>query len=139
MTKVVLPVGWTHAVLGDVSDGFEAGRNLSAQGRPATAAEYGVLKISAVTWGTFDAGENKALFDVDIPQAHEIVRRGDLLISRANTTELVGAVVRVAADHERLMLPDKILRILYRRHAVDPEFLKYALRRSSVRKYFASV
>ena len=105
-----LPDSWATATLGDVIGRFEAGRNLQAQGRPAAGSEYGVLKISAVSWGRFEPTSNKALRIGDKPLPHETVKAGDLLISRANTSELVGAPVLVEADFPNLMLPDKILR-----------------------------
>ncbi len=131
-----LPTGWAEATLGDVLSRFEAGRSLKAEGRPAEPQEFGVLKISAVTWGEFDASENKALLQGDQPKDHETVRKGDLLISRANTSELVGAVVRVPRDHPNLMLPDKLLRLVLETAAVDPDFVKFALRTRPVRGYF---
>ena len=132
-----LPEGWVWASLGQLIDGFSAGRNLNASGTPASDTEYGVLKVSAVTWGEFRANENKALLPGDFPKPHEIVGAGDLLISRANTTELVGAVVLVEADHPNLMLPDKILRIHYNAKATLPTYLLNALRVPLVRDYFA--
>ena len=131
----VLPAGWASAILGDVIDGFQAGRNLQAQGRPAEGDEFGVLKISAVTWGRFSATQNKALLPGDRPFAHETVRASDLLISRANTTELVGAPVLVDRDHPNLMLPDKVLRVLYRASVVDPRYLLHALRSTLARRH----
>lgn len=131
MTK--LPIGWAATTLGDLIDGFQAGRNLQAQGRPASDAEFGVLKISAVSWGRFAPTENKALLPHDKPMPHERVKSGDLLISRANTTELVGAPVLVDGDHPNLMLPDKILRVLYRNEAVDRRYLLHALRAEPAR------
>lgn len=131
-----LPAGWRSGCLGDVIDGFEAGRNLKAHGRPAEGDEFGVLKVSAVSWGEFDASENKALLNGDKPKPKELVRKGDVLISRANTTELVGSVVHVRDDYDRLMLPDKVLRIRYRSDAIDPEFLVYSLRQRTVREFF---
>ncbi|WP_437896419.1 restriction endonuclease subunit S [Sorangium sp. So ce124] len=132
-----LPRGWASAKLGDVIEGFESGRNLMAAGRPATGQEYGVLKVSAVTWGSFKSDENKALPPDKEPRPHEVVRRGDVLISRANTTELVGAVVIVRDNFPRLMLPDKILRIVQTPSTVDSNFLIYALRTPDVRAYFS--
>ena len=131
-----LPKGWTRTHLGALIDGFEAGRNLRAHGRPATGSEYGVLKVSAVSWGRFQPEENKALLPGDSPRAREFVANGDLLISRANTTELVGAVARVEGEYPYLMLPDKILRLCVRQQIVDATFLMHALRISSVRKHF---
>ena len=131
-----LPDKWLKTRLGDLIDGFEAGRNLRAEGRPATGTEFGVLKISAVSWGRFQPEENKALLARDAPKPHELVKKGDLLISRANTTELVGAVARVCEEHPRLMLPDKVLRLKVREHVVDPAFLLQALRLPAVRNHF---
>lgn len=130
-----LPPNWANATLGDVITGFEAGRNLRAASSPATATEFGVLKISAVSWGRFQPHENKALLPGDRPMARELVRKGDLLISRANTTELVGAPVLVDRDYENLMLPDKILRVKYNERIVDPRYLLYALRTAKARRY----
>ncbi len=132
-----LPAGWRVSDLGSLIDGFEAGRNLRAEGRPAGKGEYGVLKISAVTWGAFRPDENKALFEDDKPRAHEVVRAGDLLITRANTSDLVGAVVLVDEDYPRLMLPDKILRLKVRDGLVDRRYLLHALRTQVVRDHFA--
>jgi type I restriction enzyme S subunit len=42
-----------------------------------------------------------------------IIRRGDFLISRANTLELVGAPVIVKACNKRLVLSDKVLRLRF--------------------------
>jgi type I restriction enzyme S subunit len=59
-----------------------------------------------------------------------------LLITRANTYDLVGAVVLVACDYSNLMLPDKILRLRLNRNFVDPRFLVHALRSQAVREHF---
>ncbi|WP_437306239.1 hypothetical protein [Sorangium sp. So ce388] len=135
MSESDLPNGWMAVQLGDVIRGFESGRNLQSQGRPAKDGEYGVLKVSAVTWGSFRPEENKALQPGDVPRSHECVRAGDVLISRANTTELVGSPVIVHADYPHLMLPDKILRVLPVSDAIDSRFLVYALRTPAVRFY----
>lgn len=130
-----LPTGWVAAKLADVISGFQTGRNIQAAGAPARPGQYGVLKISAVTWGRFQPTENKALLPGDQPLPHETVKAGDLLISRANTTALVGAPVLVPDDHPCLMLPDKILRVLYRPEAVDARYLLQALRSERARAH----
>lgn len=130
-----LPNGWIEATLGQVIDGFETGRSIQAAGTPAGPNEFGVLKISAVTWGRFQPEENKALAPIDRPRPHETVKSGDLLISRANTTTLVGAPVLVDKDYDYLMLPDKILRVLYKAELVDPRYLVLALRSPIARAY----
>jgi type I restriction enzyme S subunit len=134
MSEEKLPEGWAEASLGDLIDGFQSGRSLSGEGRPAGIREIGVLKISAVTWGEFDPSENKTLPAGTVPRDYERIRRGDLLISRANTAELVGAVVRVKDDHPNLMLPDKLLRIVLQTN-IDPDFVKFALRTPAARAH----
>lgn len=131
-----LPEGWAPAELADLISGFEAGRNLRSEGRPASENEYGVLKISAVTWGEFQPSENKALLPGDEPKPHERIRKNDLLVTRANTSDLVGAVVLVDRDHPNLMLPDKILRLCAKTNIVESGFLLYALRTPAVREHF---
>jgi type I restriction enzyme S subunit len=130
-----LPEGWCWSSLGQLLDGIEAGKSPMADSRPAAEGEYGVLKVSAVTWGTFDPSANKALRGGQTPESGTTVRRGDLLISRANTVELVGAVVLVEQDYPQLMLCDKTLRLLYS-SLVDPLFLMYSLRTREVRAVF---
>ena len=131
---------WRATTLAEVIEGFESGRSISAAGRPASAGEVGVLKISAVTWGEFQPEENKALPAHHKARAHEFVRGGDLLITRANTTDLVGAVALVSSERlggRRLVLPDKVLRILPKADVVSPEYLLFALRTPEVRAHFA--
>jgi type I restriction enzyme S subunit len=98
--------------LGDLLTGIEAGKNLRCEERPPRLGERGVVKVSAVTWGRFDAQQSKTLpHDYTPPDAAKI-RAGDLLISRANTLELVGATVLVEKEPNELYLSDKILRLV---------------------------
>jgi type I restriction enzyme S subunit len=100
---------------GEIAD-LQGGRNLVAAD-PDARAPFQVLKISAVTSGTFKPGEAKPLpVDYTPPDEH-LVRQGDLLISRANTAELVGAVAYVDSCPSNLALPDKIWRFVWK----DPE------------------
>jgi type I restriction enzyme S subunit len=121
--------------LGDVLDKIEAGTSFKAQDRPAMNGEVGVLKLSAVTWTIFRPSENKALFPDCDPGDCPRVKKGDLLISRANTTELIGAVVVVHEDQPNLLLSDKTLRLVPKAKVAYPNYLLYALRTPEVRKH----
>ena len=98
--------------LGTRLRGVEAGKNMRCEERPPKPGERGVVKVSAVTWGRFDATKSKTLPDGYEPPEIARIRAGDLLISRANTLELVGAVAIVEENPENLFLSDKILRLL---------------------------
>lgn len=70
-----------------------------------------VLKISAVTTGYFNEIEVKPLpKSYDPPESHR-ANNGDILLSRANTTELVGASALVETAATNLFLPDKLWKL----------------------------
>lgn len=133
-----LPRGWAWATLGDVLDRIEAGRSFGAASRPARDGEWGIVRVSAMTWGEFRPGQNKAVPpDVEIDQTHA-VRAGDILLSRANTAEYVGASVRVRREPQGLLLSDKSLRLVPNL-AVAPEFLLQLLSSPVVRSQISKV
>lgn len=105
-----LPEGWVWANCGAVLSGIEAGASFKCVERPPANDEIGVLKVSAVSWGTFNELESKTCTDPDRVEEGYIVRQGDFLFSRANTIDLVGASVIVHQISKRLMLSDKTLR-----------------------------
>lgn len=112
---------------------LKGGRNLVADDAKADAP-YKVLKISAVTSGRFKPNEAKALPTDYQPPADHLVRPGDLLMSRANTTELVGAVAHVHDVMTNIALPDKIWRFEWRDDRSVPLFYRELLRHPSIRR-----
>lgn len=106
-----LPVGWEWVRLGAVVNGSEAGWSPTCIGSPRRPGHWGVLKVSAVSWGEFDATANKELPSDLIPKPEYEVKDGDFLLSRANTAELVARSVVVTVAESRLMLSDKIIRL----------------------------
>lgn len=105
---------------------------------PATGDEWGVLKVSAVTWGVFKPEENKRLPSDMEPRPQHALSAGDILVSRANTAELVGRGVKVPEDYPRLILSDKIVRLVLS-DAVLPDYFLLAFHASPVRAYLAKV
>ncbi|MGB3673794.1 MAG: hypothetical protein WA988_05085, partial [Candidatus Nanopelagicales bacterium] len=129
---------WPESPLGELLEGIEAGKSFKTPGRPAVEGEWGVVKVSAMTWGEFDPSQNKAVLSADrIDPRYEIVS-GDLLLSRANTSELVGATVLVGACPDRLLLSDKSMRLLTK-PGVDRQWLRYCLGSPSVRAQMSAV
>jgi type I restriction enzyme S subunit len=93
--------------------------NFSVEG----AQEWGVMKVGCVNGGLFNASENKKLPLELTPIPAYSLRSGDLLISRANTRELVGSAAVVPQDFEHLLLCDKLYRLRTNLEACMPEFL----------------
>ncbi|MBK8245822.1 MAG: hypothetical protein IPK85_00170 [Gemmatimonadetes bacterium] len=91
-------------------ESFEAGVSVNAEDRPAGRDEHGVLKVSAISAGQFLPEENKAILASELPRMGPSVRAGDVLVSRANTLDLVGLAARAPATFPHLHLPDKIWR-----------------------------
>lgn len=101
--------------------------------------ELGVLKISAVTKGFFNPQEYKAVKKSAITRTCVFPQKGDLLFSRANTIELVGATCIVDKDYKDLFLPDKIWKIETNENSIKKIFLHYVLQNKDVRKTFLSI
>ncbi|MEU3253623.1 restriction endonuclease subunit S [Streptomyces sp. NPDC006997] len=121
-----VPKGWARVRLGDILARIEAGKSYKCEPRPASAEEWGVIKVSAMTWGDFDECENKAV-PVGFPFNPDYeIRPGDILLSRANTAAYVGASVLVRQCRPRLLLSDKSLRLVPA-DGVDREWLAYLL------------
>ncbi len=114
--------------------GIEQGWSPECDSRLAEDDEWGVLKVGAVNYGRFRDEQHKALPSTLAPRPQLEVRAGDILMSRANTRELVGSVAYVDQTRPRLMLCDKLYRLMPDARVVLPEYLVLALNRSSVRE-----
>ncbi len=121
--------------LSDYVSSIVNGKSPATDGRPASADEWGVLKVGAVSFGVFDERENKALpISFNVPPSLE-VRSGDFIMSRANTVELVGACALVRQARSKLMLSDKTFRFVFREpRKVLPEYLDQALKSPALRE-----
>jgi len=100
--------------LGDVIKDIKVGWSPKCLGRPATAKEWGVLKLNAVTTGEFDDTANKALPKSMVPVPELEVKAGDVLITRGSgVTRLVGAAVYVESTRPGLMICDLMFRVVF--------------------------
>jgi type I restriction enzyme, S subunit len=79
--------------------------------------QWAVLKLGAVKWGNFHPSENKLLPEKLIPRPELEVKKGNLLISRKNTFDLVAACTLVHETPSKLMLPDTIFRFILRKNS----------------------
>ncbi len=111
MIDLTCPSDWSISSLGLLLDSIQSGKSVKCDERPPQGTEKGLVKISAVTWGEFDEQESKTLLSADHLLASHKIQKGDLLISRANTLELVGATAIVKNLVKDLYLSDKVLRL----------------------------
>jgi type I restriction enzyme S subunit len=132
----ILPESWRLVTLRELIDRIEAGKSVRSEGRTAAPEEWGVIKVSAMSWGHFLEDENKAVTDPALVNPRYEIKPDDLLISRANTVDLVGASVHVETTRPKLLLSDKSLRLVPR-GGIDKPWLNLALRSPQSRVQFA--
>lgn len=129
--------GWTNVTVSEFVREFQSGKSL-AQAPADSKSDIRILKISAVTSGTFSEAESKPAPTGYNPPASHFVRNGDLLFSRANTSELIGATAIVHTDPKNLLLPDKLWRFRWKdESSIDPQFIHYLFRHPSFRDQIA--
>lgn len=136
--QLAIPADSETTTLGELLERVEAGKSFRALGRPAEPTEWGVIRVSAMTWGSFLEHENKAVPQGRTFDPRKEIRPGDLLLSRANTREYVGASVRVLDCRPRLLLSDKSLRLVPNR-GVDIRWLHLALSAPTVRERISAM
>ncbi|MGH9883899.1 MAG: restriction endonuclease subunit S [bacterium] len=115
---------WRDESLGVVLAGIDAGWSPACIERAPSTGQWGILKVSAVTTGRFKRDEAKTLPDALSPRAEIAVKRGDVIMARANgVAALVGMTAQVCEDIERLMLSDKLLRLNPKPQLVTHDYL----------------
>jgi type I restriction enzyme S subunit len=109
---ISLPNGWRWVLLEELLVSSESGWSPKCDSEPRYNGEWGVLKVSSVTWGVFKPEENKRLPPSLEPRPYCEVKPGDFMLSRANTADLVARSV-IAPDNcpEKLLMSDKIVRL----------------------------
>jgi type I restriction enzyme S subunit len=105
---------------------FSTGKNIAADPDSQVRSSYRVIKVSAVTSGRFNWQESKPLPIGYQPPERHFVRAGDLLFSRANTFELIGATAVVNEVPKGIALPDKVWRFeWYPNKTPNVQFVHY--------------
>lgn len=128
-----VPAHWEVVRLKFSLRGIEQGWSPSCESREADEGEWGVLKAGCVNYGVFNERENKALPADLAPERALEVRPGDVLMSRANTRELLGSTALVTQVRTQLLLCDKLYRLRLRPAVADAEFVTLALATRSTR------
>ncbi|HVK53719.1 MAG TPA: restriction endonuclease subunit S [Burkholderiales bacterium] len=132
-----LPFGWEWAKLGSISLSSDSGWSPQCLPEVRTGNNWGVLKVSAVSWGSFNPNENKTLPPGKDPKPEYEVMPGDFLLSRANTDELVARSVVVRETPPNLMMSDKIVRFTLTQY-VNKLFINTVNSSNFARAYYAS-
>lgn len=128
-----VPAHWINKRLKFSILRIEQGWSPQCEARLAEENEWGVLKTGCVNNGIFKETEHKALPDEMEPRTEYEVKTGDILMSRANTKELLGSAALVRNIRPHLLLCDKLYRIRVHRNILKPAYLVYCLGASFAR------
>lgn len=123
-----VPTHWEVCRLKRVITPIEQGWSPQCESQPAELQEWGVLKVGCVNGELFNEKENKKLPDTLTPIPELEIKEGDVLVSRANTRELVGLAALVETVRPKLMLCDKTFRFQVKLDDVSPKYLVLVLR-----------
>lgn len=128
-----VPEHWEVKRLRFACGKIEQGWSPQCENQQAEESFWGVMKVGCVNSDTFDANENKALPIELEPKLEYELRPKDILISRANTKELLGSAAIVPDDvRSKLLLCDKLFRLRPSSN-VNEEFLTFYLRTPTAR------
>ena len=128
-----IPAHWEVKRMKFCLDSIEQGWSPTCENRPAELDEWGVLKVGCVNGVKFNPDENKALPAEMQPIPELEIKQGDVLVSRANTRELLGSASVVTKVRPHLLLCDKLYRLYILPKTVNPTYLVLAMGSSIIR------
>lgn len=128
-----LPVDWRIVKVKHLTQSVDQGISPQCESHPPDEGQWGVLKVGCVNTGDFNPMESKALPSEIEPIENITLTKGDVLISRANTKNLVGRAAMADKDYPRLMLSDKHYRLRLDQDECLPQYLVFVLTHGAVR------
>lgn len=128
-----IPEHWETFRLKNVIKKIEQGWSPQCFNNEATQNEWGVLKVGCVNGYKFNPNENKKLPPTLNPREELELKHKDILISRANTLDLVGSAACALNPREKLIICDKLYRVKVDTNRIEPEYLILLLQTQSSR------
>ena len=128
-----IPAHWSVRRLKTCITAMGQGWSPQCENRQADVGEWGVLKVGCVNRGYFNPLENKALPEAIEPIHEHTIKADDVLISRANTRDLVGSAALVTQDYPFLLLCDKLYRLRLNESQCLPQYAVMLLRTAIAR------
>jgi type I restriction enzyme S subunit len=114
-----LPDGWVWVRLGEITLYSEAGKSFLCEEREVKDDEWGVVKVSSVSWGYFKERENKFYSKLPPNDLKYQIMVGDFIITRASgSPTLLGKSIIVPHIKKNLLLNDKTIRFVFTKHGI---------------------
>ena len=100
---------WAHGRVKDLIESLESGVSVNGDDDVPMADEPAVLKVSAVTYGTFNPQASKPIRSAaELKRAKCNPRAGEIIISRSNAPDMVGASAYITKSYPSRFLADKL-------------------------------
>lgn len=129
-----VPEHWTRATVARIVSKIEQGKSPECENRLVDESEWGVLKSGCCNHGVFNELEHKALPRTIPPFEKFSVNTGDVLMSRASgSKELIGSVAHVGRLKHKLLLSDKVFRLVLT-NKMRPQYFTMLMSSRSVRQ-----
>lgn len=129
-----IPEHWQSVRLKHCVSSIDQGWSPQCETQPAEANEWGVLKVGCVNGDHFNFLQNKKLPDGLTPRLQCRIQENDIVVSRANTRELVGLAAIVDKSYPNILLCDKLYRFTAKKDVAVARFLVYSIRCSASRE-----
>jgi type I restriction enzyme, S subunit len=120
------PSDWRVADLGAVVAEIVAGQSPNRMEHPARNGKKGILKTTAIQWSGFSPLENLEALPDFTANSNTIVRKNDILITKAGPSRRVGVVALSHEDTGTLHVSGKMAAIRTTEE-MDPRFLAYQM------------
>lgn len=136
----LIPKEWKVKTLGNIIDKLEAGVSVNSEDRKKTENEFGILKTSSVSYGTFMPQEHKTILAKEIERANINPKMDSIIISRMNTPALVGASAYIPKDYNDLFLPDRLWQTILKKDIdINVKWLYYILNSDKVKYKLSNI
>lgn len=125
----IIPGTWSIKKLSEYIATLNNGISINAGDREANDNEKGILKTSSISNEGFKPEENKVILnEKDIDSLKVYPQKGNLIVVRKNTPELVGLVNYIEKDYKNLFLPDLLWQTVFKPNCkINIKYLAYFL------------
>jgi type I restriction enzyme S subunit len=131
--------GWDKVELSNFIARLETGVSVNSNDDKIDTIKKCVLKTSCVYTGYFNSAEAKVIVPLDLVRAKLNPVKDSIIISRMNTSELVGMSAYIDNDYPNLYLPDRLWMTVKSDKPHSTLWLSFALKSFAIREQIQKI
>lgn len=105
---------WEQRKLGELIKNISTGKSVNSNDELVSGEDIAVLKTSCVSNDRFDSTECKRVIEGEVEFVKCPIKKDNVIVSRMNTPERVGACGYIAENHDNLFLPDRLWQLKFK-------------------------